>query len=368
MRPRKHTSELPSRLYEAYGKKIYSIAYRRPDGIWDFRLRCNVNDTGEIAAIRQEAINLATGKEKNAIQRKAFKSVAQSWYEWQMGLPKTSAERRADSTLAENAREIARLNITFGRKNVTKLIKADAYAYLRNPQNSAERPAKANKEIALARLILEYAVTLGMLRNNPFDRVRKLLIIQNARLVTDQEMELALKAGRALGGSYQTVALALKTAWLCVRRSTEIRSLQVQQINEQGIAWQSGKRRLRDMPMAGLIHWSPELKATMDEALSLRGPDPAPDCFVFGNLEGKQYTKGGWKKMLDTVMKKAKELAEQDNVPFERFSLQDCRPKGVTDKMAAGHDDVIDAALHTSDRMIRQVYDRRRVREATPAR
>lgn len=46
----------------------------------------------------------------------------------------------------------------------------------------------------------------------------------------------------------------------------------------------------------------------------------------------------------------------------------DYRPKGVTDKLEAGHDDVTDAALHTSDRMVRQVYDRRRVREAIPAR
>lgn len=110
MRPRKKPSDLPSRLRESYGKKIYSSAYRRPDGIWAFRLRCNVNDTDEIAATRQEAINLATGKEKYVIQHKAFKSVAQIWYEWQTGLPKTSAERRADSTLALALGRDAHLN------------------------------------------------------------------------------------------------------------------------------------------------------------------------------------------------------------------------------------------------------------------
>jgi len=367
MRTRQNPSDLPPRVYEQVGKRTYSIGYKRPDGAWSFRLRCDVIDTVGIAVLRREATERAIGEQRNALHATTFNSVSKDWYEWQLSLPKNSAEKRADSTLAENAKELARLNIAFGRRRVTKIVKSDAYAYLRDSQNLT-RPVKANKEIALARLIMEYAVTLGILHNNPFDHVRKLKTKQTARLVTDQEMDLALTAGRALGGSSLVIALALKTAWLCVRRSVEIRALQVKQINEQGITWQSGKLRRSDVPILGLIHWSEELKATIDEALSLRGPDPAPDCFVFGTREGKRYTKGGWKKMLSTVMERAKELAERQNVPFQRFSLQDCRPKGVTDKLAAGHDDVMDATLHTSDRMVRQVYDRRRVREARPAR
>lgn len=46
---------------------------------------------------------------------------------------------------------------------------------------------------------------------------------------------------------------------------------------------------------------------------------------------------------------------------LHRFPLQDCRPKGITNKLASGHDDVMDATLHSSERMIRDVYDRRRV-------
>lgn len=40
---------------------------------------------------------------------------------------------------------------------------------------------------------------------------------------------------------------------------------------------------------------------------------------------------------------------------------------GVSDKLARGNSDTIDATLHSSERMIRQVYDRRRVRVAKPA-
>lgn len=39
---------------------------------------------------------------------------------------------------------------------------------------------------------------------------------------------------------------------------------------------------------------------------------------------------------------------------------------GVTDKIKRGDKDVQDATLHTSERMIQQTYDRRRVRTAKP--
>ena len=60
--------------------------------------------------------------------------------------------------------------------------------------------------------------------------------------------------------------------------------------------------------------------------------------------------------------------AEDDGIPFNRFSLQDQRPKGVTDKLTAGHTDTQDATLHQSSKLISQVYDRRRTRSADPAR
>ena len=52
--------------------------------------------------------------------------------------------------------------------------------------------------------------------------------------------------------------------------------------------------------------------------------------------------------------------------PFTPFSLQDCRPKGVSDKLARGDLGMLDATLHTSERMVRSFYDRRRTRVAKP--
>jgi len=106
----------------------------------------------------------------------------------------------------------------------------------------------------------------------------------------------------------------------------------------------------------------PDLRATIDEALAVKRNKLAGSWYVFGNLGGQRYTKGGWKATLSKLMVECVAEAERRKDTFLPFSLQDCRPKGVSDKLARGDADTIDATVHSSERMIRQVYDRRRTR------
>jgi hypothetical protein len=85
-------------------------------------------------------------------------------------------------------------------------------------------------------------------------------------------------------------------------------------------------------------------------------------------LNGQRYTREGWGKTLRELMLECIEVAAQRKVSFARFSLQDCRPKRVSDKMEQGDTDVMNATMHTSERMVRQIYDRRRVKTARPTR
>lgn len=210
-------------------------------------------------------------------------------------MPERSAERRADSTLKENRREAAKLLQAFGHMRVPYLIKSDAYTYL-DACVRASRPEKGNKEISLMRTILEYGVRVGLLENNPFDKVVKVKTVKEARYVTDYELNLAVEVDRALGGSRHIVALALKTAYLCVRRSVEVHALTREQITDAGIVWVAAKRQKSHAVQRGLIEWSPELRAVMDEILSIKRNQLAGSWYVFGNLQGQKYTKGGWKK------------------------------------------------------------------------
>lgn len=356
---------LTYRVYEYRGARDYSVGHKGKDGKWTFRLRCDVTDLNKIAELRREAIQRAMQLNDGVPPPDSVAALIDAWFAYQDALPDISQQKRAVSTLTENRREAKNLKKAFGHMRVTVMEKPDAYAYL-DACALAGRPAKGNKEIALMRLILEYAVRKGVIKTNPFDGVEKLLTQSTDRLVTDVEMSLAVEMGRMMGGPYLIVALALRTAWLCLRRSVEVRALEKDQITADGIAWKAAKRQRGQAQMTGLIEWSPELRKTIDEALAVKRNKTAGDYLVFGNMSGQKYTKGGWKKMLSGLMGECEKVADQRKLAFKKFSLQDCRPKGVTDKLTAGDLDVMDATMHTNERMIKQVYDRRRVRVAKP--
>lgn len=371
---RAHPDGLPFRVYERVGAHVYSIGYKGADGRWRFRLRCPVADLDQRGTLRREALRRAADIALGSPADGSFAALADAWLAWQEQLPSGTVGKRAASTLAENRREVRNLRRAFGAMLVADLGKGDAYEYLdacllaKAPDGSPRpRPEKGNKEIALARTMLEWGVRRRWVDANPFDGVSKLAHTRNARLVSDQELALAVDVGRQLGGPQHIVALALRVAYLCVRRSVEVRALTRDQIGEAGVEWQAAKRQRGQPERLGLIEWSPELRAVIDEALAFKRNRLAGSWYVFGNMAGQRYTKGGWKATLAKLMTECAAEAARRRIAFQPFSLQDCRPKGVSDKLARGDADTLDATMHSSERMIRQVYDRRRRRVAKPA-
>lgn len=373
IRRRERPDGLPFRVYERFGVRVYSIGRKDERGAWQFRLQCDVKDAGQIKELRRDAIRRAADIEAGKPEDGSFRALSLAWLAWQKALPDGTEGKRAASTLVENEREITTLNRAMGDMQVTEFEKADAYEYLDaclvakdKEGNPRPRPAKGNKEIALAHTIFEWGVRRRWMAANPFDGVEKLRTAVNDRLVSDIEMDLAVEIGRRMGGPQHIVAMALKTAWLCLRRSVEVRALTRDQIGEQGITWTAAKRQAGQAVKVGVIEWSDELRATVDEALAIKRNKLAGAWYVFGNLKGQRYTKGGWKATLSRLMAECVSEAERRNIAFLPFSLQDCRPKGVTDKLEQGAADTVDATMHSNERMIRQVYDRRRTRVAKP--
>lgn len=365
---------LPFRVYEYRGARDYSIGYKGDGGRWVFRLKCPIGNAAKIAELRHEAIDRWNKLHAGAPVDGTCEALIDAWLKRQEDLPDGTVGKRAATTIAENKREAANLKKAFGAIPAAMLEKADAYQYLDacllakdKAGKPRPRPEKGNKEIALMRTILEWGVRVRAIKANPFDGVEKLVTDKHDRAVSHQELALAVEVGRTMAAQQHIVALALKTAWLCVRRSVEVRALTRDQIGEDGIVWRGAKRQRGEAEKVGLIEWSPELRATIDEALAIKRNELAGAWYVFGNLSGQRYTKGGWKKTLSVLMTRCVAEAAKRKIAFAPFSLQDCRPKGVSDKLARGDKDTVDAALHSSERMIRQVYDRRRVRVAKPA-
>ncbi len=355
---------LPFRVYERRGVRVYSIGYKMKSGAWAFRYECPIDDFLQIAKLRRRAIEESVNVEADT-PTGGFAGLVKAWFEWQAKLPASDPRKRAQSTIDANRPEADNLVKAFGHLEPDEITRAMGYDYL-EACVQAGRPEKGNKEIALGRLILEFGIRKKMLVVNPFDKLTKNKTIKSRRLVTGVEMDLAVELGRKFGGARHIVAMGLKTAWLCVRRSVEVRRIMRDGIREDGILWQDGKDKLKQKP-AILIEWSPDLRETIAEALSIKRNKVAGTMYVFGNMRGQPYTKGGWKSILDDLMFECVKVAAERGIEFKRFSLQDCRPMGVSGKLDRGDTDTKNATGHTSDKMISTVYDRRSVKRATPA-
>lgn len=375
IRRRANPDGLPYRVYERRGVRVYSIGYKMASGRWAYRYECPIDDVLQVAKIRRKAIEDSVNVEAEA-PTGGFAGLVKAWFEWQEKLPMTDARKRAASTIKENERESKSIIKAFGHFEPNEITKAEGYAFLEACLTATykdkktgkiierPRPEKGNKEIALARLILEYGIAKRLLVSNPFDGLTKNKTVKTKRLVSQVELDLAVEVGRKLGGSRHIVAMGLKTAWLCVRRSVEVRGIERVAIKPEGILWKDGKSKTK---AAVLIEWSPELRETITEALAIKRNNVAGTMFVFGNMQGQRYTKGGWKAMLDDLMRECVKVAAERGIEFKRFSLQDCRPKGVSDKLERGDLDTKQATGHSSDKMIDTVYDRRAFKRATPA-
>lgn len=354
---------LPFRVYERLGKRVYSVGYKMRSGIWAFRFNCPIGDVAQIRELRRRAIE----ESSRVIEDRpaaGFKALVDAWFTWQEELKHTDARKRADSTIAANRSEAANLVKAWGHLDLEDITRTMGYEYL-EACAAAERPEKGNKEIALARLILEFAIRKGLLAANVLDQLTKnKRVAAPKRYVTHDELEIVVATGRALGGPYLIIALALKTAWLCVRRSFEVRQVTRDAIKDVGIVWTDSKHPHKP---AITIEWSPELRETIAEVLAIKRNHVSGTFLLFGNMRGQAYTKPGWGKLLGTLMASAELLAQALELELRHFSLQDCRPKGVTDKLERGDTDTQEATLHTDGKMIARVYDRRSHKKATPA-
>lgn len=338
-------------------------------------MTCSSADAAKVSELRREAVTKAMQMAMGAPSEGVFAALIDAWFARQERLPTGAEGKRAATTLAENRREAENLRKALGHMRVQDIEKADAYEYLDacllavdEQGHPRPRPQKGNKEIALARVILEFGVRTRLIAKNPFEGVEKLRTTKTDRRVSNEELALAVEVGRRMGGPQHICALALKTAFLCLRRSVEVRAFTRDQIKPEGIVWKAAKRQHGQVDRYALIEWSDELRATVDEALAIERRELAGSWYVFGNLRGQRYTKGGWKATLSKLMDACAAEASRRGIEFARFSLQDCRPMGVSEKLDRRDADVIDATLHTSERMVRQVYDRGRMRTAKPAR
>lgn len=358
---RKSPDGMPFRLYERIGKFKVSYGYKLPGGTWAFRLTAPAGDRDACARIRDEAIARANELNGMPAETGATEALFKRYFAWQRTLPSDSEERKADSTLDENEfNEAPRLLRSFGKVKPSVIRPVHIYKYL-DGRAAEGAPAKANKEIALLSAVLEFGRRKGVLEQNPCRDIRYNKTRPDTRYVTPAELDLVMRAARERGGMYLVGALCLRAAYLTVSRPDEMRHVTRQAITDQGMQMTVGKRKKGHAQKYKLIEWSPGLRAVINEALSLQR---TTSLYVFGNSEGQPYTRSGWNTNLRRLMEHAKKKADTEGIEFQRFTLKDMRPAAVTDRVDDGDETITNATGHTSDRMVRKVYDRRKTKAA----
>jgi integrase len=357
---RKSPDGLPFRLYQRTGKFKVSFWYKLPGGGWAFNLSAPANDPDAVAEIRKSAIQRAEELNGNSVKAGTVADLIARYFSWQLALRADDSRRKAKATLTENATEAKNLSKVFGKMTAVAIKPKHVYGYLA-VRSDAGAPQKANKEIALLSAILEYARTRGELEANPCRGIKYNKSKPNQKEVSDADLNFALAEARVRGGSYLILALCVYTAYLTASRPVEVRTLTRADIKEDGVEISIAKARAHQARKRKLIEWSPKLRATITEALSLQRTS---SLLVFGNTAGQQYTRSGWTTIWTRLMGYCEERAKSEGVEFSRFTLADMRPKAVTARKTRGDVNIIDATGHVDERMINTVYDRRTVKRS----
>lgn len=248
----------------------------------------------------------------------------------------------------------------FGKVKPAIIRPVHIYKYL-DGRAAEGAPAKANKEVALLSAVLEFGRRKGVLETNPCRDIKYNKTRPDTRYVTPAELDLVVRVARERGGMYIVGALCLRAAYLTVSRPDEMRHITRQAITEAGVEMPVGKRKKGQAQKYKLIEWSAELRAVIEEALKLQR---TTSMYVFGNSDGQPYTTSGWNTNLRRLMVHAERKAKEEGIEFARFTLKDMRPAAVTDRVDEGDATITNATGHTSDRMVRQVYDRRKTKKA----
>lgn len=350
---------LPFRLYQEIGKFKVSFFYKLPSGKRAFTLSASVNNADAIINAKKQAIDRANELNGNTVQKGTVAELVERYFTWQTSMKPDDARRKARSTLEENKYESKNIVKVFGKMAPDTIKAKHIYGYLAI-RADAGAPAKANKEIALLSAILEYGRTRGELETNPCRGIKYNPTKPNQKYVSHADLDYAMAEARVRGGSYLILSLCVYTAFLTTSRPSEMRSLMRKDIKEDGLEIDIGKSRANQAKKKKLVKWSPKLKATINEAISLQRTQ---GMLIFANTDGQEYTRSGWTTIWTRLMTYCEAKAKEEGIEFTRFTLADMRPKSVTERKEAGETNVADSTGHSDERMINKTYDRRKIKQ-----
>ena len=253
---------------------------------------------------------------------------------------------------------IARLRAVFGRMQIVDFGPTHAYQY--RDRRRQQAPTAANRELEILSHMFTKAIEWGARADHPMigGKFRKIKPPPRDRVVTDAEVLAALSIKpRRRRGSVRACQAYIRLKLMTGLRRTDLLSLRVQDLTEEGIAvhpsktrHSSGKRSCRE--------WSDRLRQVVAECLAARPVDISP--WVFCTDVGESYAREDgsanawesmWGRFMDRVVRET---------GIERFQERDLRAKAATDADSLAHAQALldHASAATTKRIYRRLPER----------
>lgn len=261
-------------------------------------------------------------------------------------------------TQVENQRAIRRLRIMFGAATLDWIRPQHVYQFA---DKHKDKPVAVNRAIDVLSHAFTMAVKWGYIDRHPFKgEIRLDGEKPRDRYVEDWEIVecLAMESKRKKGSVLAIQAYIRIKLLTGMARSDLLRldPTSEKHFTDEGIqvtrhktAGKTGKTTIYE--------WTPELRAAVDLALSVRPVDIAP--FLFCTRRGDGYidedkgTASGWDSMWQRFMKR---VMDETNIK-ERFTEHDLRAKCASDAESLEHARAL--LSHVDSEVTRRIYRRR---------
>ena len=311
-RTRKSRNDLPRRMYWHHG-----AYYFFPKGEKPVRLSA---DYGEAMTKYASILQPATGRQRLSAVMDAY--------------IKAELPKRRERTRADYMDAITRLRPVFGEMWPEDLKPKHIYQYL----TARGAPTRANREVAVLSNIMNQAVKMGLVDENPCRQVRRNEENPRTREVLDSEIESFLPCCPDWLQAY--VELKLLTGL----RQGDMLKLGLFNIRDDGLFVETGKRKKKL-----LFQWTTALRDSVEQCKALRRKPSDPRLFVI--------SQSGFKSAWARAMKAYGQ---------ESFAENDLRAKVASEAIDMGKD-AASILGHSSDAVTRRHYIRG-TRKVTPMR
>lgn len=256
---------------------------------------------------------------------------------------KEISPKKAASTHREELSGAKRLKDVFGKMDPKDLRPVHVAKYLDIRGQTA--PVRANREKSLLSHIFSIGMRWGVVDSNPCKGVARNKETPRDRFVTDAELLSFCEYAERTNQTGKMLSRVARLAYLTGQRRGDLLRLRLDLLTLEGIMITQSKTGSKV-----LIEWTPALKECISSIKAL--DRPVSGLFLICNRSGQPYTDGGFRSMWREAM------SEWIKLGNERFTFHDLRAKAITRMVEDGRK-AADLSGHSTDAMVKKVYDRR---------